>query len=461
MYYNLNLHEENHTKMNLKKNREHAIVIGASFAGLIATRVLSDHFEKVTLLERDEINDQPETRNGQPQTRHVHGLLPSGLDILCHYFKDLKSTLEAEGAILNDIARSLRWHTSGGYWGQYDSGLTIALVGRPFLEWQIRKRVKSLSNVSIQDKTKVVKLNTTSDQSQVTGVDIEHPGGSNSLSANLVVDTTGRSALTLRWLEELGYKKPSEKKVTVDVNYTSRIFKRNEGQFNEGDAILITPDPPNHLRLGALFPMENNRWIVSLAGWGGDKAPTDDEGFRAFAKSLPSSKLYDVLVNLEPLGDAYTYRFPANLRRMYEELKSYPDGLLTLGDSICSFNPVYGQGMTSASMQAQVLDKELAKGNHVAKVWQPFFKQAGKLINIPWDLATGADFAFSSTEGSKPVGTDMINRYMNHLQRSTHNDKKVLGAFLKVLNLTAAPPSVLKPNILMRVLLNSLRPSKN
>ena len=429
-----------------------AVVVGGSFAGLLSARVLSNHFDRVTVLERDPIQDHPESRRGQPQTRHVHGVLPSGLKILNGYFPDLADTLEEHGATFNDIARSIRWFNGGGYWQQYDSGLEIVLVGRPFMEWQIRQRVEALPNVTVQGNSKATGLLASEDRSRVKGISYTDETGEHSIDADLVVVASGRHSLSLRWLEELGFDRPPEETVDIGLTYTSRIFKRSPGDLIDADAVLVTPDPPSDLRLGGLFPMEHDRWIVSLAGWGGDSAPLDDEGFARFVESLPAPDIHNVLKTLEPIGEAFTHKFPTSQRRRFEKLPDFPEGMLALGDAICSFNPVYGQGMTSSLKQAKVLDEELSNRQSPDEpIWRSYFKRVDRVVDIPWQLATGADFAFDTTSGPKPPGTDLINQYIAQLQRTAHHDEKVLDAFLQVMNLDASPPSLLKPMTAARV----------
>jgi len=438
-----------------KKNGKQAIVVGASLAGLLATRVLSDHFEQVTLIEHDKINDQPESRKGQPQTRHVHGLLANGLDLLTRYFPDLPDALRTGGGILGDMGTAMRWHAFGGYRLQFESGLSWALVSRPFLEWQIRRRVIARSNVNVVDQCKVAGLVTTSDCSRVTGVRTIHRVENNrdsTLPADLVMNTAGRGTSTIRWLEALGYTPPRENAVKIGVAYTSRIYRRSPGDLIGADMVIVTPDPPRHKRLGIILPMEDDRWNVTLAGWAGDHAPANEAGFLEYARSLPVPDVCDMITRLEPLTDIFTHKFPSSLRRHYEKLTRFPEGYLVMGDAISSFNPVYAQGMTSAAMQAVALDEFLTERGSLEGLWKAFFKRAAKMVDLPWQLAVGEDFRFPETQGKKAFGTDLINAYVAKVHRATHRDPVVYGAFLKVMNLIAPPVSLFHPRILWRVL---------
>ncbi len=215
---------------------------------------------------------------------------------------------------------------------------------------------------------------------------------------------------------------------------------------------LITPEAPKETRFGGMFPAEGNRWIVSLGGWMGDHAPTDEQGFLAYAASLPASDIFDVMRTAEPISEIMPYKFTSSLRHHYEKLAQFPEGLLVLGDAVCSFNPTYGQGMTSAAMQAAALDNLLAQPSSNAPQLAPmFFKRAAKIIDTPWQLAVGEDFRFPLTTGPKPPGVDLINRYVAQVHRATSVDVEVGRAFLNVMNLFAPPSSLMAPAMMFRV----------
>lgn len=444
----------------LSKKFQHAIVIGGSMAGLLTARVLSDHFTQVTLLERDEIHDQPEARKGQPQTRHLHGLLAKGLETMLAYFPTLVDDLTAGGALVTDMGQGMRWYTFGGYRRQFQSGMIGALMSRPFLEWQIRRHVLALPNVRVIDGCAVEGVTMNADRNRVTGVQMSQRTGNlqpTTLTADLVVDASGRGSASPKWLVECGYGQPEVSLVKANVAYATRLYRRRRGDLEGAELLMIAPDAPHGKRTGLIFPIEGDRWICTLGGWAGDHPPTDEAGFMAFAHSLPAPDLHQMLTRLEPISEIIPHKFPGSLRHHYEELKRFPEGYLVLGDAICSFNPVYGQGMTSAAMQAAALDSLLSGRPVLTGLWHDFFKAAAKVIEIPWQLAVGEDFRYPETEGKKPAGVDLINAYVTKVHQATHHDTVVYTAFLNVMNLMAAPTSLFHPKILWRVLWRNWR----
>ncbi len=437
---------------NNLSSRNQAIVLGASLGGLMTARALSNHFEKVTIIERDEVHRQPESRKGQPQTRHLHGLLPAGFQIMQYYFPDLKQALSDNGAMVMDFAQTMVWNTYGGYRKSSFMGLDAVTMSRPLLEHLIRERVLALPNIELIDNTKVKNLLKTTDNQRVTGVSVIQNQTEKNLTADLVVDVTGRNSNSPHWLKDLCFEAPPVSEVKVNVGYATRLYKRDTTHPLSNSWLLHTPKAPEQQRFGGMFPIEGDRWVITVGGWHGDAAPLDEAGFEAFVKTLPMREFYDIISQSEPISEVMPYKFTSSLRRHYENLKTFPKGYLVLGDAICSFNPTYGQGMSSASMQAIELDKILAKGISDADLAKVFFKAAAKVVEIPWGLAVGEDFRYPETEGPKPPAIDFINKYVGRVHRATLKDDVVCRAFLKVMSLLEPPTSLFRPSIVWRVM---------
>jgi len=349
--------------------RGHAIVIGASMAGLLATRVLADGFRRVTLIERDALPDGPALRKGVPQGGHAHGLLARGLQALTRLFPDLLPDLEAGGALHEDFS-AIAFHQAGVWKRRCRAGIDGVMVTRPFLEWHVRRRLTALPNVTVLDRHRVTSLGVSSEERRVAGVTaLSACGDAMALEADLVVDAAGRGSRSPAMLQTLGLGAPQESAVGVDLAYATRLYRRR-GFPGPWKGLLVMPTPPRGRRMGVLLAVEGDRWICTLGGWHGDHAPADDAGYLAFARSLPVPDLHDVIAASEPLTPVATYRFPASLRRHYERM-ALPAGFAVMGDALCSFNPVYGQGMTVAAAQAEALETWLREGPAVTTAALP------------------------------------------------------------------------------------------
>jgi 2-polyprenyl-6-methoxyphenol hydroxylase-like FAD-dependent oxidoreductase len=429
---------------------KHAVVIGGSMAGLLAARVLAGRYRQVTLVERDTLGASIENRRGVPQGRHTHGLLSGGREALEKLFPGITAEWLAAGAVPGDIIGESRWFLEGGYHCRFDSPLTGVLVSRPLLESVVRERVRALPNVEFRDRQSVNGLLTSADKSRITGVVL----GQEALPADMVVDTSGRGSQSPRWLEEFGYSRPAEERVEVDVRYTTRLFRRLLGDLG-GDVAVVIPPTPSGKRGGVALAQESGRWTVTLVSHFSAGAPAGLQGFIDFARTLPAPDIYELVRAAEPLGEAAAYQFPSSVRRRYERLSRFPSGFLVMGDAMSSFNPIYGQGMSVAALEALELDTALATGEKALA--RRFFARAAKVIDIPWSIAVGNDLRLPETTGVRTLPIRLINAYLVQLHQAAHQDPAVALAFHRVGNLLAPPPSVLAPRIAWRVLRHKLR----
>lgn len=435
----------------------HAAVIGASISGLLAARVLALRFDRVTLFDRDRLPGGPENRPGVPQGRHGHGLLASGYAGLKRLFPGLETDLLAGGAVPGDVIGDMRWFQHGCYKSRYQSGLSGVLMSRALLEAAIRRQVQRLPNVSIVDGAHVLGLATRG--RVVCGMHVQRAEGApETVDADLVVDASGRASRTPAWLAELGYAPPAADEVRVDLGYTSRLFRRRPSDLGGHKGAILSPRPPHERRAGFMLAIEGERWIVSMGGWLGDHAPVDPDGYLAFARTLPRPDIYDVIRDAEPLTDPVRYAFPSNLRRRYDRLAAFPDGYLVIGDAICSFNPLYGQGMSVATLEALALDACLETAP-AARVWRAFFRAAKPIVDIAWGMAVGGDVAFEGVTGPRPAGTSLVNWYIGHVHRAASTDRQVCRVFFDVANLLAPPSSLFRPAVVARVAKACLAPS--
>lgn len=439
----------------------HAIVIGASMAGLLASRVLSDHFEQVTVIERDHLPQEIQARKGVPQGRHVHILLHKGASIMMGLFPELFPKLIEDGTISIDTVANFHWYNFGAWKARFPSGITFYCQSRPLLEGHVRQQVAARSNVRFLDECDVVRLGANDDATRITGVHVRHRDGDRGeeiLFADLVVDASGRGSQTPHWLTALGYDEVEESTIKVDVGYSTRIYRRPEQSRFDRNVLAVYSTPPAEKRAGVIAPIEGNRWIVTLMGWVRDYPPDDEAGFLEFARSLPQPDLYEAIKDAEPLTPIAIHKFPANRRRLYERLPRFPEGFVALGDAVCSFNPVYGQGMTAAALEAEVLNTLLyqqqksSTPGDITGFSRRFQKKITKIVDTFWLLAASEDFRHPETQGKRPLGLNLLNNYSRRVHELSTFDSQVTVLLYQVLHAIKPPTALFSPRMVAKVL---------
>jgi 2-polyprenyl-6-methoxyphenol hydroxylase-like FAD-dependent oxidoreductase len=434
-----------------------AVVIGASVAGLLASRVLTEFCEQVVLLDRDALPAEAVGRRGVPQADHLHGLLARGRDILDELFPGFSGELLAHGAISADLQEDIRWTIDGHPLRRQPCGLDGLSMSRSLLEHRIRARVAALPSVRIVDRCEVIGLATSADGQRVTGVrvmDVGDRDGERELAADLVVDASGRGSRSPVWLTEAGYPAPEEDSIRIGMAYATRHFRREARQLPDAKGAVVTMSRENP-RGGAIASEEGNRWIVTLAGILGDDPPLDDEGFAAFAATLPDPRIVELVRTAAPLDRPSRARYPASVRRRYERLRRFPERFVVLGDAICGFNPVYGQGMTVAAEEALVLRECLRRGDD--RLGPRFFRRAAKLVDVAWSMATSSDLRFDGVVGPRPLSLRLANGYLRWLGRGLEHDGAIGSALLRIANLLDRPQRLFTPGMIARVLSANLR----
>jgi 2-polyprenyl-6-methoxyphenol hydroxylase-like FAD-dependent oxidoreductase len=396
---------------------------------------------------------------GVPQGRHLHALLARGQQALEELFPGLTAELVAHGVPTGDVLGNGRWYLNGHRLGQTHTGLVALCASRPFLEGRVRGRVRALPNLRFLDACDLLGLATTPDGARVTGTRVRRRvegGAEELLRADLVVDATGRGSRTPTWLEALGYPRPPTEQVRIGLGYATRTYRLPPDPLGHDLGILHAPTP-THPRGGALLLVEGDRWMVTLAGMLGEYPPTDPDGFLAFARSLQFQDIHQAIRDGEPLDDPVGFRFPASVRHRYERLPRFPDGLLVVGDAVCSFNPIYGQGMSVAALEALALRRHLRRG--VVPQPRRWFRELARVVDVPWEIAVGGDLAFPGVQGRRTTKLRLGNAYLARFHAAATRDADLAGVFMRVAGLVAPPRSLLRPGVAARVLRATLAPA--
>jgi 2-polyprenyl-6-methoxyphenol hydroxylase-like FAD-dependent oxidoreductase len=422
-----------------------AVIVGGSLAGLLAARVLSETVEHVTIVDRDELPLDPVHRRGVPQSRHTHGLLARGLEIFEELLPGLEADLVARGALVQDLQRDVLWYNDGHPVVRAPSGLRVLLVSRPTLESYVRSRVAALPRVTILAQTEAIGLVKQGDQ--LTGVDVLGPAGVATLNARIVVDASGRSNRGPAWLADLGYPAVDEDVVRANLVYVSREYRRIPGA-QPFTGVIHSHYPANPVGSGSLA-MDGDRWLVTMLGMNDDVPPATPGDFEEFATRLAGTELHRLITTAEPISDLIPFRIGPSVRRRYERCARLPEGFIALGDSLCCFNPAYGQGMTTAAMTARWLKTCVESG--LPGLTRRYFKGVRRIIDVPWAITVGNDLRFPEVDGPRTARIRILNAYLVRLHRAAAVDRVVGETFLKVANFLTPPQSLVTPGMLWRV----------
>jgi 2-polyprenyl-6-methoxyphenol hydroxylase-like FAD-dependent oxidoreductase len=432
-----------------------AVVIGAGIAGLTAAGALASRFDHVVVLERDSLPSEPTYRSGTPQARHVHGLLLSGQRALSELFPGFEQDLARAGAVPLTAGLDVRVERPGyDPFPQRDLGWSGYAASRPSIERAVRRRVESHANTTLRQRCRVMEVLASPDGAVVTGVRYENDSGaSGTIAADLVVDASGRGGPTLALLQSIGRPLPEETTIGIDLGYATCIFAIPDDASTDWKGVMTFGQVPQNNRGGLMLPLEGNRWMVTIAGLHGDMPPGDPEGFLAYARALRTPTIYNAISHAKRLDGVARYGFPESVRRHFERLDVFPRGLLPIGDAICCFNPVYGQGMSVAALEACLLKRLLdpgEDGDPIAGLAPTFFAEMQTLIETPWSVAM-LDFAFPGTRGQRPADFETTLKFGIALTRLAAEDPAIHRLTVEVQHLLK-PRSVYRdPTLMQRV----------
>jgi 2-polyprenyl-6-methoxyphenol hydroxylase-like FAD-dependent oxidoreductase len=432
-----------------------AVVVGAGMAGLAAARVLANHFEGVVVVENDGLPASATPRPGTPQSRHAHALLVGGQRALGGLFSGFEEDLLQAGATTMRVSTDLRFERPGyDPFPQRDLGLDVYSMSRPLIESVVRKRVAAYNNISLRERCRAQEFIGTAQT--VTAVRCESVDGkSDLLPADLVIDASGHGLLTLHLIESFGQPAPPETSIGVDIGYTTAMFEIPADAPSDWKGLITLPEPPRNRRGVFLLPAEGGRWIATLSGRYHEKPPDDESGYLQHAKDLRTPTAHNALRNAKRVSDFSRYGFKSSRRRHFERVDAFPVGVIPFGDTICRFNPVYGQGMSVASQEACLLQRLLAaraaEGSGIDGLAREFFTEVQVIIDTPWAGAVIPDFLDPLTEGIRPPDLESTLNFSSALFKLAAEDSSVHKLVTEVQHLLKPQTAYREPALVERV----------
>ncbi len=433
-----------------------ALVIGAGMSGLAAAGALAKHFEQVIVLERDRLANDPSHRAGTPQSRQLHGLLPGGLEALCQIFPGFDQDLASVGAAPVRIAADVCEEVPGfDPFPRRDFGRVAYAMSRPLLEHTVRRRARALRNVVIRDRCRVLDLVASEDRRSITGARCEGTDGTReTVSADLIVDASARGALTLAALDAMGRARPRAETVGVNIGYSTTLFEI-PGRRPDWKAVLTFADAPSERRCGFLLPVEGQCWMVCIMEHQCARPPHDLAGFFDAARRLRTRTIHDAIKDARPAGSPQRFAFPESSWRHYETVVDFPEGLIPIGDAVCRFNPIYGQGMSVAAREASVLADLLRRrtGDAAGLVGLPhdFLAEVQPWIAGAWSMSALPDLAYPQTRGERPADLEDRLNFVSALHRVAARDPNVHELLVAVRYLARPDNALHEPSLVERV----------
>ncbi|MFG2616147.1 NAD(P)/FAD-dependent oxidoreductase [Streptomyces sp. NPDC048507] len=445
--------------MNQSPPRRHAVVIGGSLTGLLAAAVLAGH-ATVTVIDADPLPEGPAPRRGLPQGRHTHLLWSGGARAMEEILPGVLDALTDAGALRRSLPADLATMTARGWIPRRGGTQFTVSCSRDLLDSVLRARVSALDGVGMLPRSRVRGLEGTADR--VTGVRVDTPGERDRLvAADLVVDASGRGSRAVAWLGALGVDGVRRAEVDSGLVYATRIFEAPAGAHAAGFPIVnVQSDPrmPVPGRTGTIVPIEDGRWQATLSGTRGGQPTADPELFVPFAKGLRDPVVGELLEDRKPLTDVAVTPGTAN-RRLYFEKAALPEGFFAVGDSVATFNPLYGQGMTVAAqgllaVRALLRDRDLAAPGTGRAAQRAITPQ----VATAWELATSQDILYPGATGMEPkAGSGLLDRYVGRLMTGATTDEALSAALFKVITMSGPPTDWLRPSVVWHVLRASER----
>lgn len=433
---------------------KNAVVVGGGISGLFAARILADHCERVTLLERDVLTDRPDIRAKTPQAPHSHVFGAIGYRKVTQLFPGIDQDLAAAGALPFDYYADCRNHVGDGWLPRFSSGLESRMCTRMLLELAVRRRLSERANVVIRDRQRVERLLVREDGARVTGVRL---ADGSELHADLVVDAAGLGSRTSHLVKSLGCGEPVVERVDLLSATATRLFRPPPRMAAPDWVALFVRATPQNRRVGALTRIEGGLWRVSVAGLGGLYPPKTEDGFLAFTRELPNQEIHRLIRDAEPVSPVYYYGTSFSRWIRYDLLSRFPDGLVVVGDAAFHANPEHAQGMTFCLFAAETLGAMLAESG------RPLAERAGFSLRFQrriaetyrpywvWNAAAELDLP-GVVDGSRLNRRERWERvFYKHLRALAPSDPELLRAASRVTQGESHPSALLHPAILLRV----------
>jgi len=407
------------------------------------------------VVDRDTPPELPVSRRGVPQAAHGHVLQAGGVAVLDELFPGALADMVADGVPVwsdGDLARVFVEY--GGHRflrnGHLPNPVTSYMPSRPLLDWHVLKRVSAMPNVTVLSGHDVVGLTSSQDRSRVTGALLarrDTTEAATPLDADLVIDATGRGSRAPVFLEGLGYGRPREDELTMNLCYTSQWLQIPAGAIHEH--MVATFPKPGDATTVALLNHENGAWLMTVGVMAGDEPAEDYAGMLRLARRRLPRHILEVLETAEPVGTTAHYRTPSSRWRRYDDMPRRPAGFIVTGDAVCSFNPIYGQGMTVSALEALALRGCLQAGD--SELPRRFFRTSAKVVQVAWRNAVSADLSLPEIEGKRTIGMRLNNIFADLVLTAVESDLVVSSQFFRVLGMLESPAQLMRPNILLRV----------
>src|SRR5215469_15452298 len=436
---------------------EHAVAVGAGIGGLAVAGALAKYFERVDILERDQLRPSAGSRSGTPQDRHPHGLLAGGLRALDEIFPGFKSDLAAAGAVPVSFAREVQFERPDvGVLPERDFGISLLCATRPLIELVLRRRAEAVANITLRSASRVTGIVSAAGGAGVRGVRfINGLGHSEILDADLVVDASGRGAPTLTLLDALGWDRPKTTEIGVNISYATAVVEIPHDAPAEWKLVLTLPDPPHVALNSVLVPTEDGRWIIAIADHSATTWIETWDTFLEASRSLITPTVHNALRYAQPPEGIRHYRFPVSTWKHFERLPRLPRGVLPVADALCRFNPIHAQGMSSAAKQARllqdVLSRAIAEPDPIAALQSGFMSEVGSVLETPWTMSNSADLAFPQTRGERPDNFAEAREFEAALFRAAVADPVVHRAMIEVAQLLQPQQRLQEPDIMRRI----------